>query len=166
MNHNTQGVSRNGNQGGTGKARFEPIPSREGVGYPGPHSTNMGAGNAAPAGVCSQFVTSDSRCRHVGGQASIGLFGILSVRARRSQAKAPAPAVATDLRDRYEASMRLSERDELFDDSAVQMTPAMHAAARAADERERHGSVDDEEADFAHRSAGAGYVEAQMAIEG
>ena len=62
--------------------------------------------------------------------------------------------------------MRLSERDELFDDSAVQMTPAMHAAARAADERNCRGYVDDEEADFAHRCAGAGYVETQLAIEG
>ena len=62
--------------------------------------------------------------------------------------------------------MRLSERDKLFDESAVQTTPAMHAAARAADERDRHSYVDDEEAEFAHRCAGAGYVEAQLASEG
>ncbi len=42
----------------------------------------------------------------------------------------------------------------------------MRLAALAADERERHGNVDDEQADFARRCAGAGYVEATLALEG
>lgn len=57
-------------------------------------------------------------------------------------------------------------RDELFEGSSFTMTPAMHRAARASDERERRGRVDDEHADYLHRSCGAGYVEITLAMEG
>ncbi len=57
-------------------------------------------------------------------------------------------------------------RDELFEGSSFAMTPAMHRAARASDERERHGRVDDEHADYLHRCNGTGYVEITLAMEG
>ena len=46
------------------------------------------------------------------------------------------------------------------------ITPAMRLAAAAADERERLGTWQDEEADFARRCAGAGFVEFTLATEG
>ncbi len=61
---------------------------------------------------------------------------------------------------------RLIGRDELFEGSYHAMTLAMHRAARASDERERHGRVSDENADFLHRCGGGGYVEITMAMEG
>ena len=46
------------------------------------------------------------------------------------------------------------------------LTPAMRLAASAADERERLGTWQDEEADFARYCAGAGSVEFTLAMEG
>ena len=46
------------------------------------------------------------------------------------------------------------------------VTPAMRQAAAAADERERLGTWQDEEADFARHYAGAGSVEFTLAMEG
>lgn len=57
-------------------------------------------------------------------------------------------------------------QDGLFEGSSFAMTSAMHRAARASDERERHGRMDDEHADYLHRSSGAGYVEITLAMEG
>lgn len=60
--------------------------------------------------------------------------------------------------------MRPAELDELFDGSPVQMTPAMRRAAYASDMREAFPQHwDDEAADFAHRCAGAGYIDAVLA---
>ncbi len=51
--------------------------------------------------------------------------------------------------------------------SEPKATPAMLRAAHAADMREAFPHfLDDEQADFAHRCAGAGYVETMLAIEG
>ena len=61
---------------------------------------------------------------------------------------------------------KLIGRDELFEGSSFAMTPAMHRAARASDERECFGRVDDEHADYLHRSGGAGYVEITLAMAG
>ena len=46
------------------------------------------------------------------------------------------------------------------------ITPAMRLAAAAADERERLGTWQDEEVDFARHCAGAGQVEFTLAMEG
>lgn len=166
MNHNTQGVSRNGNQGGSGQTRLEPVAGCKSLEYPAQNTSEVGAGYPYATGSIASHAAPNTR-HGQGGQASLGLFGIPGISFPQPRAKAPAPAVAAHLRrDRREVSVRPSERDELFDGSPVQMTPAMHAAAGAADERDRRGYVDDEEADFAHRCAGAGYVEAQLAIEG
>lgn len=63
--------------------------------------------------------------------------------------------------------MRPAELDELFDGSPVQMTPAMRAVALASDAREAFPHFhDDEAAEYAHRCAGAGYIETMLAIEG
>ena len=61
---------------------------------------------------------------------------------------------------------RLIGRDELFEGSSHAMTPAMHRAARASDEREHRPHLDDEHAEYLHRCAGAGYVEIVLAMEG
>ena len=167
MNHNTQGVSRNGNQGGSGQTRLQPVAGRKSLEDPAQNASEMGAGYPYATGSIASHAAPNTRHSH-GGQASgPGLFGIPGVGTRQSPAKAPATSVAATLhRDRFEVSVPVSERDELFDESSVQMTPAMHVTARAVDERYRRGYVDEEEAEFAHRCAGAGYVEAQLAIEG
>ena len=113
-----------------------------------------------------------------GGQASLGLFGIpgfdaprqplprtprssrikgaldsfssdgLSAAHYRRPASAPVvvvPSISAPLRPR---------QDDLLDEHAVQMTPAMRAAARASDERERRRSPEDDAADFLCRCGG------------
>ncbi len=60
----------------------------------------------------------------------------------------------------------LIERDELLEGSSFAMTPAMHRVARASDERESHGPVDDEHSEYLHRCCGTGYVEITLAMEG
>ena len=163
MNHNTQGVSRNGNQGSSGQARLEPTRGRQGLGNLRQNAPTLGAGATSAPRLGNDHAPANPK----GGQSALGLVGLPGTGTRQPQAKAPAPALAVRLRrDRLEVSVRLSKRDELFDESPVQMTPAMHAAARAADERDRRGYVDDEEAEFAHRCAGAGYVEITLAMEG
>ena len=93
-----------------------------------------------------------------GGQASSpGLFGCPSTtgRIRPQHRQTPAPfqgatAPASRVAGRISTPTRTS----------------MRLAAIVADERERLGYLDDEQADFARRCAGVGYVEATLALEG
>ena len=62
---------------------------------------------------------------------------------------------------------KAAHNDEEAVPKATPATPAMLAVARASDMREAFPHhADDEEADFAHCSAGVGYVEHLMALEG
>ena len=104
---------------------------------------------------------------------------------------APAPVAGIKLRsDRFQAFVRLSEREQRpveevmgewmaecanliqqaeFADTygdALPSSNAMRLAAIQADERGRRADVDDEQADFARRCAGAGFVEFTLAMEG
>jgi hypothetical protein len=88
-----------------------------------------------------------------------------------------APLTVPLTRERFTLFERTATREqrpvgdviaEWLDRAAKRLTKeeAMHRAAAASDAYERRGYVPDEEAEFAHRSAGAGYVEVQLALVG
>jgi hypothetical protein len=93
VQNNRQNVSRNGNQISPAEAGFEPVPSCQSLGGARSHTANMGTGGADSQGICISLHPSHPR-RPVGGQASLGLFGV-SDRCHREHAsslilKAPA----------------------------------------------------------------------------
>ena len=90
-------------------------------------------------------------------------------------------------RDKFQAFVRLSDReqrpvedvltewmsecaaligrDELFEGSAIQTTPAMRATARASDAREAYRTDTEDKADFLFRTSGNEEAEITLAIE-
>lgn len=208
MNHNTQGVSRNGNQGGSGQAWPESVSGSQSLGPVLGHSPRVGAGVPSTARSRHDQATGDHRSRPVGGQASSpGLFGLPSAAGRTRQQGSTLKADDTArkvggltfaqrrnvIRSRvdmasvslgaYErrpvpagpsmeslmAAARARRVQATQDDKEAtpKATPAMLAVAAASDAREAFPHFhDDEAAEFAHRCAGAGYVETMLAIEG
>ena len=77
MNRNIQGVSRNGNQGGSGRSRPESATGSQSLGRFCENSQALGARATSAARSCHDQAAGDHRSRPIGGQASgPGLFGI------------------------------------------------------------------------------------------
>ena len=159
-------VSRNGNQGGPGQARPQPISGCQSVGYTRSHTPNVGAG--AEQSPRPRFKNSPQHPRRShGGQASgPGLFGVPSIigspRRHAGSASTARRALTTPtMRSVTVPAAGLALSMPKCWQPAI--TPAMRQAAAAADERERFTEPNLEEWE---RPASWGHTDIALAIEG
>ena len=129
----------------------------------------LGAGSPPAPRDCLGGYRTENRSISRGGQASLSTFGVPgfagSPRCHARNASAAQRALTTPAtRPVTVPTAGLALAMPKCWQPAI--TPAMRLAAAAADERERLGTWQDEEADFARRCAGAGFVEFTLATEG
>ena len=163
MNHNIQGVSRNGNQGGSGQTRLESAAGRQILGSFRQNSQALGAGAASTSRSRHDQAAGNNRSRPVGGQASgPGLFGIAERPRCHARSTSPTQRALTKPATRPVTVPAAGLALAMPKCWQPAVTPAMRQAAAAADERERVAGPSLEEWE---RPASWGHTEAAIALD-